>query len=113
MKYFEVIPISREEAKSAILSDNPDIICNALLRLTYHDPDWQWVQNLCLQLVQYEDTNIRGLAVTCLGHLACIHGVLNTEKVVPILEDLRHDPDVGGKVEDALDDIQMFIHEET
>lgn len=113
MTYLEVVPISREEAESAILSDDPDAICNALLQLTYHDPDWQWVQNLCLQFVQYKDMNIRGLAVTCLGHLARIHGVLNTEKVVPILKDLRHDSDIGGKVEDALDDIQMFIHEET
>ena len=109
MKYTEVLPISREEADNALNSRNPEIVCDGLLRLTYHDSDWQWVQNLCLHFIKSENIQIRSLAVTCLGHLARIHHTLDIEQVIPILKNLLHDKEIAGRVEDALDDIEMFV----
>lgn len=108
MQYQETLPISREEARENLKSDDPIRVNDALVRLTYHDPDWQWVQDQCLQLVNYQDPVVKGLAVSCLGHLARIHKTIDTVKVVPILSGLLEDPDVGGRAEDALDDIEMF-----
>ena len=76
--------------------------------MTYHDSDWRWIQNICLNFVKSKDTQIRRLAVICLGHLARIHGTLDVEQVIPVLENLLHDSNVAGNVKDALDDIQMF-----
>jgi hypothetical protein len=41
--------------------------------------------------------------------LARIHGTLDLDRVEPKLRELRKDPDVGGRAEDALDDIQKFM----
>jgi hypothetical protein len=95
--------------EEALLSSDPAMVCDAILRLAHHEPDWRWVQNICLQLVQTSDPNIRGCAVISLGNIARIHGLLDLEQVIPVLQSLCEDPEVGGKAEDALDDIQVFI----
>jgi hypothetical protein len=107
--YHNVLPITREEAEIAFTYNDPSSICDALLRVTYHDPDLFWIQDKCIEFVTFPDKIVQGLAVTCLGHLARIHGKLDTSKVIPILNGLRSDPEIGGRVEDALDDIEMFL----
>jgi hypothetical protein len=108
MQYQETLPISYEEAKEILKSDDSTRINDALVRLTYHNSDWQWVQDQCLQLVNHSDPVVKGLAVSCLGHLARIHKTIDTAKVLPILNSLLNDPEVGGRAEDAIDDIEMF-----
>ena len=109
MHYKEILPVSRQDAEAAFATENPDMICDALVRITYHDPDWRWVQEHCLAFTRHLHADIRGLAVTCLGHLARLHGILDTPRVLPVLESLRRDLDVAGRVEDALDDIHLFL----
>src|SRR5215208_4710727 len=101
-QYCEVNPISREEAMAAFASEERERICDALVRLAYHEPDWQWVQEQCLFWARYPDVNIQGAAVTCLGHLARIHAKLDVEKVLPLLRELFKDPSVASRVDDAL-----------
>jgi hypothetical protein len=108
MQYQETLPISYEEAKESLKSDDPIRVNDALVRLTYHDSDWRRVQDQCLQLVSHSDPVVKGLAVSCLGHLARIHKTIDTVKVLPLLSSLLDDPDVGGRAEDAIDDIEMF-----
>ncbi|SRR5713226_6625776 len=105
----EVKPITRTEAEANLTSGMPDKICDALIRITYHDPDWRWVQDMCLELTSHSDPQVSGLAVACLGHLARIHGVLDLEKVRPTLRKLRDDPKISGRVADALDDIKTYL----
>lgn len=105
----EVNPITRTDAEAGLTSGIPDKICDALIRITYHDPDWRWVQDVCLQLASHSDPQVSGLAVTCLGHLARIHGVLDMEKVLPTLSRLLDEPKISGRVADALDDINMYL----
>jgi len=38
-----------------------------------------------------------------------MHGKLDLEIVIPVLDSMRDDEQVGGRAEDALDDIRMFI----
>lgn len=109
MKYSEVEPITREEAGIAFASGVPEKLCEALIGLVYHDPDWKWLQDQCLALAAHSDVDVAGLAVTSLGHLARIHRKLDLEKVLPVLERYRTDPRIGGRVEDALDDIETYL----
>jgi hypothetical protein len=108
MQYQETLPISIEEAKEKLESNDSTCINDALIRLTYHDSDWQWVQDQCLQLIHHSDPAVRGLAVSCLGHLARIHKTIDTAKVLPVLNSLLDNPELGGRAEDAIDDIEMF-----
>jgi hypothetical protein len=109
MKYDRVNPISREEAIAAFASGDLETICDSLVRITFHDPDWQWVQAQCIVWARHPNADVRGLAVTCLGHLARIHAKLDLERVSPLLKELVADPDVSPRVDDALDDIEMFV----
>lgn len=109
MHYKDVLPITRQEAELAFSSGNVPQICDVLVRVTYHGPDWEWVQAQCLHFGKHPHPEIRGLAATCIGHLARIHGVLNTEVVCPLLEELLEDPEISGRAQDALDDIKVYL----
>lgn len=107
--YREPLPISREDAETEFSSDVSERICDALVSVTFNETDWRWVQEKCLHFITSSYTEVRGLAVTCLGHLARIHRKLDLEKVLPILKNLQNDAEIGGRVEDALDDIEPLL----
>lgn len=89
-------------------SGNGQAIAEALVGLAYHWPDWQRVQDICLSLLDHPDSGVRAIAVTCLGHVARIHGELDTARVLPQLRALLQDPDLSGRAEDAIEDIESF-----
>jgi len=109
MQYEEIDSISRSDAMVALDSDNPRDICKALVRLAFHDPDLRWVQSLCIELAEHSTVEVQSTAILCLGHLARIHRALDLEKVVPLLIDLRKNPLLSGRVDDAMDDIEIFL----
>lgn len=79
MRYHSVEPITRSEAEAVFATGQPEKILYALLSVVYHDPDWRWAQSLYLDYAHHAHTDLRGLAITCLGHLARIHGVLDRD----------------------------------
>jgi hypothetical protein len=101
--------MDRAAVESTLRGSDSTAICRALVAAALHDPDWAWVQEHCLRLLAAPNSDVRGVAATCLGHLARIHGTLDQDRVEPKLRELRKDPDVGGRAEDALDDIQKFM----
>jgi|SRR6516165_1303574 hypothetical protein len=110
LHYEEPLPINRAEADVILAGSDEARICETLIRLAYHDPDWRWVQDLCLRFLQYPDRSVRGCAVTCLGHLARIHGTIDAAKVLPALRTLQTDIALAGRVDDAISDIEMFVN---
>ena len=98
MKYEEVKDRGRAAAEAMLASANYEDRCRAILSLAYYDRDWRWVHTECLRLLK-EDTDryVRGLAATCLGHLARIHRKLDLEIVKPALEQLKSDPELAGE----------------
>ena len=109
MEYHEIFPIDRCDLERMFESGNEHAIVEALLSAAYYDPDWRWVQGLCLRFLDHSDRNVRWNAATCLGHLARIHRDLDLELVLPKLQELKGDPLVASSVEDALDDIHFFL----
>src|SRR3990167_8223863 len=103
MRFENVKPIDRQSAEKAFSSGENSKICDALLRATYHVPDWQWVQEKCIYFLSSKNNKIKSLAVICLGHLARIHRDIDVEIVLPLLNDLLDDPDFSGCAEDAID----------
>jgi hypothetical protein len=95
---------------AAIDGDRIDKATDALLSITYNDPDVSWVEGVLIEhLDKRFDVQIRSLAITCLGHLARIHGALNTREVIPRLGALVQDPVLGGIAEDALADVAHYV----
>jgi hypothetical protein len=109
LEYKEPQPISRADAESAFGSGDPYKICDALVRLVYHDPDWKWVELTCLDYCIHAEPGVRGVAATCLGELARIHRKLDVDLVIPLLRTMLDDQMAGGSAQDALDDIQTFL----
>lgn len=103
-----VDPISKSEAMQAIASGVPTEMCKALVSIAFHESDWRWAQARCLELLGSDDPSIGGLAATCLGHIARVRGKIDKDVVLPALQARRADPNIGGRVEDAIDDIEMF-----
>ncbi len=107
-EYIEPVPIEMEDALLIFNSKDPVDICNALIGLTYHHPDWKSIQDQCEILSSHDSIEVRSLTATCFGHIARIHGQLEINKVIPILEKLKEETEIEGIVEDAISDIQIF-----
>ncbi len=68
-----------------------------------------WAQSFCFQYLSSKTEAIAASAITALGHIARRHGRLNTETVLPALENVRRRmPSLQGVIEDTIDDIEMF-----
>ena len=108
MQFENVEAIDRFSAEIALASNDATKICQTLVSLAFHEPDWQWTQNRCIEFLQSGDMNIAGVSATCLGHIARIHGKLEKEKVIAALRLKLDRNEIAGVVEDALDDISIF-----
>jgi hypothetical protein len=91
-----------------LASDDLARSTQALLSLTYDDPDRLWLEDLLLHEVdEASDPQLRALAVTCMGHLGRIHGEIGA-RIITRLESLLGDAALGGIAEDALGDVRHF-----
>lgn len=76
----------------------------------YGDGDFKELQELHLRLLEHEDHQVSALAATCLGHLARVYRRLDERRVVAALRRARALPHTSGTADDALEDIQIFLH---
>jgi hypothetical protein len=108
MRYERPEPIGRREALDAIASGDSVRSCEAIIRLALNDPDGPWVEGVALGLIENDDSNVRAVAATALGHVARIHGQISSDRVIPALRRLMDNPQTLGRAEDALSDIAIF-----
>jgi hypothetical protein len=106
-RYDEPENISKREF--AAIRDSGDVarICKGLVDAAFHVPDWEWLQEECLQVSYGDDPWLRKVACICLGHVARIHGKLDNVRVMARLTELLTDPDpmVRGNAEDTIEGI--------
>jgi hypothetical protein len=107
--YHEIMERSREEIEVLFRTGYTSNIEDGLLSAAYYDPDWRWVQSQCLAFSRHSDHDVRSVAAVCLGHLARIHRQLDVELVLPRLAEMKSDPQVAARVEDAMEDIKFFL----
>lgn len=111
MEYHEIFPLSRHELEKLLDSGKERAIIDALLSAAYYDADWRWVQETCLRFLDHSDRGVRSIAIICMGHIARIHKTLDVEIVLPRLLALKaEDPSIAPSVDDAIEDIQVFLH---
>lgn len=108
MDYREPSPITREQFHHLLAQGDGDEIAEALIGLALNDPDWKWLQDLCLGLVDHVESAVRAAALTSLGHIARIHGRIERSRVEPKLRQILDDSVLAGRAQDALDDIAVF-----
>ncbi len=108
MEFKSVKPIDKATAESMLRSKEDQLICEALLSLSFYERDWRFVQNICLKFLDSENTKIVGLAATCLGHIARINHTIDKDVVVTALNKHLSNANISGVIEDALDDISTY-----
>ena len=108
---YEPIPrISREEIESAIGRNDSEQLVYAVLSAALYDEDAHWAENVCAQLANHPNANVRGIAIEGFGHIARIHRTLNPY-VKPLIECALRDEDswVRAKARDAAADVPHFL----
>ena len=111
MTYEKLEPINCEEAESAFANGGRDNLCRTLVRVATFDPDRRWVQSQCLRSAGHRDAFVRGIAATCLGHLARIHKAIDEDEVMPVVRKLLEDRDAQtrAKAEDTISDFSIYL----
>ncbi|MEW4369377.1 CPCC family cysteine-rich protein [Paenibacillus kandeliae] len=99
-----------QETLQMLQSSDPKQMVDGLLALSLHAPDGAFAQHMMLRYVQHDNENVRGIAILGLGHIARIHGTVDKERVLPIVEQALQDRSefVRGHADAAMDDIQLF-----
>jgi hypothetical protein len=93
-----------------LLSNNENIVIDALMYLCFNIEDFEWIQKKCIQMIKTGKTNeVKGLALTCIGHIARQYAKIDRKLVMPVLHEMLNDPSLSGRAEDALDDINIFV----
>ena len=110
MKYDDVLPIEREQAEKAFQGSSSPEIVHALLGVTYHEADWQWVQDRCLSFLDSNVPSVRDTAIACSGHLRESTARSTRERSCPPCQKNLPTRNVPG-AEDAIEDIEMFTKE--
>lgn len=108
-RYEEPAPASREVLDLAVATGDPAELSRAMLGML-EDGDVTWLTDTLLDLAGHEAIEVRATAITCLGHVARIYGQIDRDRVLPRLRDLRSDPVLRGRVDDAIDDIEHFTN---
>ena len=52
MKYEDVLPVTKDQGLVAFESQDTHRIVHAMLGATYHESDWEWVQDWCLRFLE-------------------------------------------------------------
>jgi hypothetical protein len=76
--------------------------------MALHETELSWAETQCVSALKDDRLEVRKAAIQGLGHLARIHGKLTIPGITDELGHLRNDPELGGIVEDTLDDILVF-----
>lgn len=105
-EYIDSVQIKKIE--SDLISDDLDTRTSAILFMAYEFYRSDWVLRRLVDLTYSSDTNVKSLAITCIGHIARLRGGVDKKLVIPVLENLLNQNDYSGFAQDALDDIEIF-----
>ena len=109
LKYEEIGPVSHAEAQASFGSGDVQLIARTLIALGLHDGDWKWVQQQGLRFLSHNSEVVVSAAILSLAHTARVNRSIDKGEVVRALQAIATDPRYAGKVQDALDDIDMYV----
>ena len=113
MNYHEPKPITPVAFERVLERDLPEELCNALVDATHSITDRGSVTKVCLRLLAHSNEDVKGAAVTCLGHIARLDRRIDIELVGEGLRCLyKKEKPLQGRIRDAVDDIRTFTGED-
>ncbi len=112
MKHDDLAPITRDEYTALFHGPSQEGAGEGLLRLAWHEAEATWAERECVAALRDVRLRVRLAAATALGHLARRQKGLGPSTIGHLCA-LTSDPDIGGHVEDALDDLAVFSRSST
>lgn len=112
VKYEKIKENSETEIRKALADNNTHELLDVVLAVALYSDDFEYAENICIQLSNHENFNVRGNAIQGFGHIARIHGKLSENKIKPIIKRALKDENkiVRGNAIDAKDDIEQFLN---
>lgn len=107
--YEEPRNIDKSEFLKIVASGVIALICDAIVRAAHFINDYDWLIQQYKLLLKHQDIDVRGVTVTCIGHLARLNEHAKRDELLSILEPLLSDSDLAGRAEDAIDDVNTFL----
>jgi hypothetical protein len=103
---------SHDEINFTLAEDDRDVLLIAGISAAYHDPDWTYAQDLCVQLYEHTNKTVRGNAILGLVTIARKQGALNRVATEPILLRALKDPEgeVRMRAKDAIREINAILN---
>ncbi len=103
---------SHDEIALALAEDDRDVLLFAGISAAYHDPDWNYAQDICIQLYEHANKTVRGNAILGLAIIAKNHGTLDRVVTEPILLRALKDPEaeVRMRAEDSIIEINATLN---
>ncbi|MBE9117372.1 hypothetical protein IQ249_15845 [Lusitaniella coriacea LEGE 07157] len=111
MDYEEIDALSQEEAKRNLSNKDSRIVVITLLSIALHEPDRDWTEKQCLEHLKHSNDRIKYAAILSIAHIARIDRQFN-KCVIPFFREYIKNPELSGRVQDAIDDICMFTDTE-
>lgn len=109
--YEELRQFSKEETLLILNGDNPlEDKVGAILGAVNSIQDQPWLERLCLNYINNEEEWIAAAAINGLGDIARIFRKLDVDRVLRELNSVKQKREnLAGKIDDAIDDIKIFI----
>ena len=111
-RHYKSLPVisDKMQALEIMMNGTHDDFMLLPLSLGEHFPDWKFAQDLCIKLAANEDAAVRANAVLGLAYIARTKGILEKHLVKPvILKELRENLEYKWRIEDAIEDINIFL----
>ncbi len=104
-------PATPAEVRAALARGDLPGALDAMVGSALHGHgDREELQEHYLTLLEHQDSQVRVLAVTCLGHVARVHRRLDERRVVAALRRYPSAAQGGAGIANALEDIEIFLH---
>lgn len=85
------------------------LVCQSIVNAVHSISDYDWLLEQFCMLLNNPEMQIRGVTVSSIGHLARLNKQANKKQLLKILQPLLSDDEISGRVEDAIDDVNMFL----
>ena len=111
MNYEKIKEYSKSETEQVFSKNDPNELLYVVLSIAMYSEDYEYAENLCIQLSEHEHFNVRGNAILGFLYIARNHDKLNEDLIKPIIIKALEDKNrfVRGQAESAKDDIENFL----
>lgn len=109
LKYEDVNIVYLRDFFVSLKGNDMNKIASDMIGFVYGEKNWKEAERVILECLDDERSTVREIAVTCIGHIARIHGKINREAVGKKFANMKKNSQINGKIEDSLDDIDIFV----